>query len=124
MISYRYFTEKGVAWRHHHGAFVPLTMRHVVPPLSPQQALRFVVRHRAPFLRSEEALDQLGSAEWWHFIKDVPEDLSSLSSNTRSKVRRGLKPSVASPAECVDNEVEKCSGVQSARSNAFLATGL
>lgn len=41
--------------------------------------------------RWETDFDRLDSGEWWHVIKDQPEELAALSANTRSKVRRGEK---------------------------------
>jgi hypothetical protein len=45
----------------------------------------------ALFLRWESGFDQVNSCPWWHIIKDGNPSLADLSSNTRSKVRRGLK---------------------------------
>lgn len=80
-----------MSWRRHHGALIPLTMPHAIPSVSVWEGVRLTIRHRAPFVRWEEDFDHLESGEWWHVIKDCDEDLSELSSNTRSKVRRGLK---------------------------------
>lgn len=97
MIGYKYSKEADTAWRHHHGAFVPLTMPHAQPALSSLDALRLVVRGRGAFVRWEKDFDQLGASEWWHVIKDAPEDLSDLSKKTRHQVRRGLNRFVAEP---------------------------
>jgi hypothetical protein len=97
MIGYQYFRRRDMVWRRHHGALIPLTMPHAIPPVPAREGLSLTVRHHAPFVRWEEGFDQLESGEWWHVIKDVSEELASLSSNTRSKVRRGLKRFVANP---------------------------
>ena len=85
-------TEAGVIWRRHHGALVPLQMPHTVSECLDEARLGTVlVRSRAFFARWEDAFDELDSGEWWHVIKDEMVELSDLSTNTRSKVRRGLK---------------------------------
>lgn len=48
-------------------------------------------KRNALFVRWESDFDQAGYSSWWHIVKDGEFALSDLSSNTRSKVRRGLK---------------------------------
>ncbi len=48
-------------------------------------------RNDAWLLRWDEGFDRYISSEWWHVIKDEPEDIARFSQNTRSKIRRGDK---------------------------------
>lgn len=91
MIGYKVFRSKDCTWRLIHGALVPLTAAHAVIGPSRLQVLRLLFKAKALFVRWEECFDSISSGEWWHVIKDVPESMDSLSSSTRSKVRRGLK---------------------------------
>lgn len=98
MIGYRYFRTARGDWRHHHGALVPLGMPHVEKDLPVADARRMLIKHRALFIRWEDRFDHLNTGEWWHVIKDELEDFDTLSRNTRSKVRRGIKRYEALPA--------------------------
>ena len=97
MIGYDFFAFSGFLWRRHQGALIPLTMPHALPKRKFDQARRLLMSHRAPFVRWEEDFDQLDSSDWWHVIKDEVEDLSLLSKNTRSKIRRGAKRFCVAP---------------------------
>lgn len=97
MIGYNYFSAFGCIWRRHQGTLIPLSMPHELPELTTQQALSLLRKHSSVLIRWEENFDQVLECEWWHIIKDTPESLETLSSNTRSKVRRGLKKAVPNP---------------------------
>ena len=98
MIGYHYFRHRGSDWRQHHGALIPLGMPHVAPSLSFMGALQLLIARHALFIRWDEGFDQFGGGEWWHVIKDVPEDFPSFSKKMKNQVRRGLKFFDASPA--------------------------
>lgn len=91
MIGYHYFRYQGTDWRWHHGALIPLGMPHTAQSMDVSEVRRILLKHRALFARWEEDFDLLSSGEWWHVIKDASEDFESLSRNSRSKVRRGVK---------------------------------
>jgi hypothetical protein len=89
MIGYNYFERNGTYWRVLHHALIPLSMPHAVKPPTYFGALRMLIQYRAPLIRWEYDFDRPVHSDWWHIIKDIPECMESLSSNTRSKVRRG-----------------------------------
>lgn len=97
MIGYSCFSEEGVEWRRHHGALLLLGMPHLPPSLTALEIRRTLIKHRGLFARWDEDFDRSGVAEWWHVIKDTPEDFAGLSKNTRSKVRRGARLFDATP---------------------------
>lgn len=106
MIGYHYFSGAHTSWRLHHGVLIPLGMPHALPLITAQEIRQTLIQHRAFLVRWEESFDQQGQGEWWHIIKDAPETLETLSSNTRSKVRRGLKKTISKPTsrEVILNE--------------------
>jgi len=107
MIGFKSIVYAGVVWRRHYGVLVPLQMPHAIPnKLSKQKVKLGLLRTGSMLARWEELFDQVGDSEWWHVIKDTPENLSTLSANTRSKVRRGLKSYQVAPEnrEVVVNE--------------------
>lgn len=91
MIGYRVVECGDRPWRYHHGALVPLFLPHVEPRLDSRQLRKEAVKARSLFVRWEEGFDRLPSGEWWHIVKDVEEDLSSLSKKSRWQVRQGSK---------------------------------
>lgn len=97
MIGFRTIRMHSTSWRRLHGALVRMDMPHVPLVLSASSMYRLLLRGRALFVRWEDDFDLEVESEWWHVLKDVPEELGKLSSNTRSKVRRGLKCFVAQP---------------------------
>ena len=72
-------------------------MPHVSLVLKKREAKRTSIEKRVFFIRWEDNFDQSEKGEWWHLIKDNLENLEQLSSNTRSKVRRGLKKAISKP---------------------------
>lgn len=91
MIGYEYFSAEGIDWRKHQGAVIPLSMPHVEPTLSEEKAVAVLAGRKGYFIRWETEFDALERGSWWHVIKSEREKLGSLSGNTRSKIRRGLK---------------------------------
>ena len=91
MIGYDCFEYRGFVWRRLHQTLVPLTMPHVDPELTIDQAKQLLSENRALLIRWDSEFDQRSNGEWWHVIKDSPEDLSTLKPNVRYEIRRGLK---------------------------------
>jgi hypothetical protein len=91
MIGYEWFVSKGLVWRKHHGAIIPLSMPHRLSDISSKDARSVLAAHGGYFIRWESAFDQRKDGTWWHIIKSETEDLQSLSGNTRSKIRRAVK---------------------------------
>lgn len=91
MIGYACFQHNGFVWRHHLATLMPASLPHCDPADSPAAIRKIVVNQRAILARWDEGFDQDRCGEWWHIIKDQPEDIMQLSANTRSKIRRGSK---------------------------------
>lgn len=91
MIGYRFFKHSGGFWRDNQGGLLPLSPPSKFYCLSTGDAKKIMRDLGAVFLRWESDFDHSVGHLWWHIIKDSRSSLSDLSSNTRSKVRRGLK---------------------------------
>jgi hypothetical protein len=91
MIGYQRICQSGFMWRKHQSALIPLSMPHREAGLTVFRALALLALHRASLVRWESDFDCGTPTEWWHIIKSEEESLESLSSNTRSKVRRGMR---------------------------------
>ena len=99
MIGYKWFDTEGFFWRHHFKSLLPLSMPHIDPRLSHNKAQQLVRDRGVWFLRWETEFDSNKPSDWWHVIKDEPEDTDALSANTRSKVRRGNKKYTVTPID-------------------------
>lgn len=91
MIGYRYCKYNDAVWRENQGGVLPLSPPSMLDQFSTGNARRLMRERGAVFLRWESNFDRSDGNPWWHIIKDSRSSLSDLSSNTRSKVRRGLK---------------------------------
>lgn len=91
MIGYEVIAHLKTHWRDNQGALFPLTPPCMLTSCSDADARSVLESHGKLFVRWESSFDQGQKTAWWHIIKDGPAALSDLSSNTRSKVRRGLK---------------------------------
>ncbi len=91
MIEY-----KGIKWYYYHKGLLPFVAPHTPVSLSKDEQKELLKKSGALFLRWT---DNWGKAagNFWYIIKDNKPSLEELSSNTRSKVRRGLKKSVIEP---------------------------
>lgn len=97
MIGDRFITSGGIVWRKRHGALMPVTMPHFISGFSVKKAWVLLVSSLTILVRWEERFDEIGTGEWWHIIKDFPEELSGLPKKTRNQVRRGIKNYEATP---------------------------
>ncbi|MGM0906946.1 MAG: GNAT family N-acetyltransferase [Pseudomonadota bacterium] len=70
---------------------MPLTLPHNMGSFSVSDAKSLLKKTNAFFIRWESSFDSVHETPWWHIIKSDNEHIEELSSNTRSKVRRGLK---------------------------------
>lgn len=91
MIGFHFFAFSGVIWRENQGGLFPLSPPSVLSGLSERDACETLKSQGKLFLRWESDFDQAPGCPWWHIIKDGNCSLAELSSNTRSKVRRGLR---------------------------------
>lgn len=91
MIGYRHDVCLGVLWRENQRGLFPLSPPHLLTAVSEKDARGLLSNENELFARWESHFDLSDGMSWWHIIKDGSVELSNLSSNTRSKVRRGLK---------------------------------
>ncbi|MFV1467702.1 hypothetical protein VBY75_08480 [Idiomarina sp. HB] len=91
MIGYKSFNFNGLKWRFNQGAIVPLSMPHSLEGFSETEAKKLLRRKNSLLVRWESAFDCESGKEWWHIIKDVPEDLSKLPKKTRYNIRKAEK---------------------------------
>ena len=92
MIGYKFINSAGVYWRSLPFGYCLLSPASRLENFTSKDARQFLINNNTFFVRWETAFDG-PSGSWWHVIKDGSSnfDLSSYSSNTRSKIRRGLK---------------------------------
>ena len=97
MIGYSCFEHHGFVWRSHQATLLPGSLPHCDPSYGADVIRKLVVQRNALLARWDQGFDQLQGGEWWHIIKDQPEDIMALSGSTRSKVRRGSKNFTCAP---------------------------
>lgn len=81
----------GIGWYQYNGFLRPAYLPHATPAISNDAAQIARARLGAYFGRWESDFDQETPSDWWHVIRKGTYDLSALSSNNRSKLRRGKK---------------------------------
>ena len=91
MIGYRDFWYLNSHWRVQHGSVIPLSPPHTLPKLEKREASIPVLKTPAFLMRWEERFDEGEKSEWWHVIKDSPENIDELKPKTRTKIRKGFK---------------------------------
>lgn len=91
MIGYVFYSINDIHWRKSQGGVFPLSPPCRVTTFSEIDARVFLKNRGGFFVRWESEFDLAYETPWWHVIKDDAATLHDLSSNTRSKVRRGLK---------------------------------
>lgn len=82
---------KNIAWKYYHGALLPQVAPHIKIELTDKEAKELLKLSNAYFLRYVSDWDREEQSQFWYVIKDSFGRLEELSSNTRSKIRRGLK---------------------------------
>lgn len=82
---------KNTAWKYYQGALVPQTAPHLQIKLTKKEEQDLLALSKAYFLRYISDWGRKEESQFWYVIKDHFGSLDELSSNTRSKVRRGLK---------------------------------
>lgn len=79
----------GIHWMIYHGALIPAAAMPVYIEPAYDEVLEAINKTRALFLRYTSAPGE-AETDWWHVVCRK-YDFKSISSNTRSKIRRGLK---------------------------------
>jgi len=82
---------KDIVWKHYHGALLPQSAPHIKIELTKEEEQELLKLSKAYFLRYVSDWDKEEQSQFWYVIKDNFGGIEELSSNTRSKVRRGLK---------------------------------
>jgi len=82
---------KDIAWKHYHGALLPQDAPHIKIELTKEEEQELLKLSKAYFLRYVSDWDKEEQSQFWYVVKDDFGGIEELSSNTRSKVRRGLK---------------------------------
>jgi len=80
---------KGVRWMNYRGALIPAAAMPVYIDFSPEEAAQLVKEAGALFLRYTTGPTDIPT-DWWHIICRQ-YDFNKVSTNTRSKIRRGMK---------------------------------
>lgn len=91
LIGYKFFYKNNVTWRDNQGGVFLLSSPLLLTAFSARDAVEILNEFSGFFLRWESEFDSTQKSEWWHVIKDDNPAIESLSSSTRSKIRRGLK---------------------------------
>ena len=86
MIKY-----KNITWDNYQGVLIPLVAPHVKIELSPQETKYLLKQSGAYFIRYCTNWDNAKYNNFWYVIQDKFVDIPQYSSNTRSKIRRGMK---------------------------------
>jgi len=84
---------KHIEWFYYQGALLPKSPPHKEIILSKKEERELLQKSKALFLRYTKGWDR-EEGRFWYVIKDKFNGFEELSSNTRSKVRRGLKHSI------------------------------
>jgi hypothetical protein len=85
MIKY-----KNINWFLHHGVLLPMAAPEFEIELDKQDQQYLLKKTRARFIRWTSEFDK-DESSFWYIIKDSFGGMEELSSNTRSKTRRGAK---------------------------------
>ena len=85
MIKY-----KNINWKLYQKVLIPDVPPHIEVILTKQEANELLEKTDAYFIRWTNEWDRK-DGKFWYVIKDEKEDINNYSSNTRSKIRRGLK---------------------------------
>ena len=76
-------------WKKYNGAIIPSTPPHISVDIIDLKSK--IKKHNVFFARWTSDFDMKKKTEFWHVICDNVLDLSDYSSNTRSKINRGLR---------------------------------
>lgn len=91
------FQGGGLDWRLYHGALIPAPASPFFVELHHEEAISLLKRSGAKLLRFASE-PQERETEWWYIVCDF-YDPDRLSSNTRSKIRRGFRNCIVHPLD-------------------------
>ena len=84
-------TYKNVNWVNYQGMLIPDIPPHQLVEFKRDECKSLLKNSRAHLVRWISEWDKTEKSEFWYIIKDEYKGLEEFSSNTRSKIRRGLK---------------------------------
>lgn len=90
-LGYRCVNVQGMYWYEYNSFLRPACLPHCCPPISSADASQAIEMTGLPFARWETGLDAREPTHWWCINRYPTYETSSLSGNTRSKIRRGQK---------------------------------
>jgi hypothetical protein len=90
VIGYNYLKENNTYWRTNQKVLMPLSSLKNLSVTSSDVGL-ILTKSKCLLARWESDFDSPISTDWWHVIKDTPEDLASLSKKVRYEIRRAQK---------------------------------
>ena len=80
-----------VSWKKYNGALIPDQSPHINVTDSQKDIFKLVKSKNAFFARWTTEFDNKRMTDFWYVINDCLLEINDYSSNTRSKIRRGLK---------------------------------
>ena len=78
-------------WKKYQGVLLPKIPPHKTIQITKEEAKKLLKENSALLIRWSSTFDDENENTFWYVIKDSECSMEELSSNTRSKVRRGLK---------------------------------
>ena len=90
---------KGIAWKLYQNILLPDVAPHTRLVVSKDDCQTLLQRTNAFMVRWTSHFDHPEPTLFWYVIKDNPPSMDELSSNTKSKIRRGLKRCRVAPTD-------------------------
>jgi hypothetical protein len=87
---------KGIKWFMHNGVLLPMTPPDLEMKMDRQDQQYLLKRAKARFIRWTSEFDK-DDGIFWYIIKESFGGMEEMSSNTRSKVRRGIRHFIIGP---------------------------
>jgi len=90
MIGYDYSKFGNTFWRENQKVLMPLSSLKTLI-VEEEEVGRILFNSQCFLARWESDFDSKSISEWWHVIKDTPEDISALAKKVRYEIRRAQK---------------------------------
>ncbi len=76
--GYNVIEEDGIFWYEYQGFMMPAYLPHCVPAISQETALKVLKKSCKPFVRWDEAFNQITDSQWWYILKRGRWDISDI----------------------------------------------
>lgn len=109
--GYRVLLRDGVEWFAYNSFLRQASLPHCAPRVTERQARKVLRESGCRFARWDSGFGETEVGGWWYVVRSGPYALEQLSSNTRSKVRRGgkrLQARIADPEEIARQGMRVC----------------